>query len=104
MLGEHFAQVKGYDAYAQKADIARKGGMDGAIDGSVKAAVWGPPDRILRELDARRSVIDDFDLNAAFRSGGIPYEVADASLRLFAKGGPPRAETLDQRPIASAAD
>ena len=24
LLGEHFAQVKGYDAYAQKAEIARK--------------------------------------------------------------------------------
>ena len=52
LLGEHFAQVKGYDAYAQKAEIARKGGMDGAIDGFMKAAVWGPPDRVLRELES----------------------------------------------------
>ena len=29
-LGEHFKTVKGYDAYQQKADIARKGGIEGA--------------------------------------------------------------------------
>ncbi len=96
--------MKGYDAYAQKADIVRKGGMDGAIDGFVKASVWGPPDRILRELDARRPVIGDFQVNTAFHFGGIPYEVADASLRLFANKVLPVLKTWTSDPIASAAD
>lgn len=85
LLGDHFNTVKGYDAYAQKAAIAKAAGMDGAIAGFMKAAVWGPPDRILRELEARRAVIGDFELNTSFRFGGIPYETAEASLRLFAK-------------------
>jgi hypothetical protein len=51
----------------------------------MKAAVWGTPDRILRELEARREVIGDFELNVAFRFGGIPYDKAEASLRLFAR-------------------
>src|ERR1700741_3453136 len=46
-LGEHFATVKGYDAYAQKAAIARKGGLEGAVEGFMRAAVWGTPDRLL---------------------------------------------------------
>jgi hypothetical protein len=104
LLGEHFAQVKGSDACAQKAEIARKGGMDGAMDGFMKAAAWGPPDRILRELDARRAVIGDFELNSAFRFGGIPYKVADASLRLFAKEVLPVLKTWTSVPIASTAD
>lgn len=104
LLGEHFSQVKGYDAYAQKAEIARKGGMDGAIEGFMKAAMWGPPDRILRELEARRSVIGDFELNAAFRFGGVPYETAEASLRLFAKEVLPVLKTWTSVPIASAAE
>jgi alkanesulfonate monooxygenase SsuD/methylene tetrahydromethanopterin reductase-like flavin-dependent oxidoreductase (luciferase family) len=85
LLGEHFATVKGYDAYAQKAAIAREAGIDGAIAGFMKAAVWGTPDRILRELESRRAVIGEFELDTAFRFGGIPYEKAEASLRLFAK-------------------
>ncbi|MBV9758520.1 MAG: LLM class flavin-dependent oxidoreductase [Alphaproteobacteria bacterium] len=84
-LGEHFASVKGYDAYAQKAEIARKGGLDAAIEGFMKAAVWGTPERILRELEARRAVIGDFELNASFRFGGIPYPKAERSLQLFAR-------------------
>jgi alkanesulfonate monooxygenase SsuD/methylene tetrahydromethanopterin reductase-like flavin-dependent oxidoreductase (luciferase family) len=84
-LGEHFSTVKGYDAYAQKAEIARKGGLEAAIEGFMKAAVWGTPDRILRELEARRAAIGDFELNVSFRFGGIPYDKAETSLRLFAK-------------------
>lgn len=85
LLGEHFTQVKGYDAYAQKAEIARKGGLEGATDGFMKAAIWGTPERILRELEARRGTIGDFELNVAFRFGGVPYDTAERGLRLFAK-------------------
>src|SRR5213082_1267170 len=84
-LGEHFKTVKGYDAYQQKAEIARKGGLEGAVAGFMQAASWGTPDKILRGLEARRNVIGDFELNVAFRFGGTPYEVAERSLKLFAK-------------------
>ena len=104
LLGEHFAHVKGYDAYAQKAEIARKSGMDGAIEGFMKAAVRGPPDRVLRELETRRSVIGDFELDTAFRFGGIPYPTAEASLRLFAKEVLPVLKTWNSVLIASAAE
>ena len=39
----------------------------------MKAAIWGTTDRVLRELEARRQLIGDFELNASFRFGGIPY-------------------------------
>ena len=85
-LGEHFKSVKGYDAYQQKAEIARKsGGLPGAVEGFMKAASWGTPDRILRELEKRRKVVGDFELNVAFRFGGIPFDIAEKGLRLFAK-------------------
>ena len=72
LLGEHFSQVKGYDAYVEKAAIAKKGGLEGATEGFMKAATWGTPDRILRDLEARREVIGDFELNVAWRFGGCP--------------------------------
>jgi hypothetical protein len=84
-LGEHFNTVRGYDAYVQKAAIARQGGLEGAVAGFMQAAVWGTPDRILRELESRRSVIGDFELNVAFRFGGVPFELAERGLKLFAK-------------------
>jgi alkanesulfonate monooxygenase SsuD/methylene tetrahydromethanopterin reductase-like flavin-dependent oxidoreductase (luciferase family) len=84
-LGEHFKTVKGYDAYQQKAEIARKGGLEGAVAGFMQAASWGTPDKILRGLEARRQVVGDFELNVAFRFGGTPYAVAERGLKLFAK-------------------
>jgi hypothetical protein len=51
----------------------------------MQAASWGTPDKILRGFEARRKIIGDFELNVAFRFGGIPYEVAERGLKLFAK-------------------
>jgi alkanesulfonate monooxygenase SsuD/methylene tetrahydromethanopterin reductase-like flavin-dependent oxidoreductase (luciferase family) len=84
-LGEHFKTVKGYDAYQQKAEIARKGGLEGAVKGFMQAASWGTPDKILRGLEQRRKVVGDYELNVAFRFGGVPYDIAERSLKLFAK-------------------
>src|SRR5499425_1245037 len=84
-LGEHFKTVKGYDAYQQKAEIARQAGLDGAVAGFMQAASWGTPDKILRGLEQRRKLIGDFEVNVAFRFGGTPYEVSERGLKLFAK-------------------
>ena len=84
-LGEHFKTVKGYDAYQQKAEIARKAGLEGAVKGFMQAASWGTPDKILRGLEERRRVIGDFEMNVAFRFGGTPYDVSERGLKLFAK-------------------
>ena len=84
-LGDHFKTVKGYDAYQRKAEIARKGGLEGAVAGFMQAASWGTPDKILRGLEDRRRLLGSYELNVAFRFGGTPYEVSERGLRLFAK-------------------
>jgi len=85
LMSDHFSTVKGYDAYAQKSEIVRKTGLEGMTEGFMKAAVWGPPDRILRMLEERRSVVGDFELATSFRFGGMPFPVAEESMRLFAR-------------------
>ena len=100
-LGEHFKTVKGYDSYQQKAEIARKGGHEGAVAGFMKAASWGTPDKILRDLEARRTVVGDFELNVAFRFGGTPYAVAERGLKLFAKEVLPVLKAQTARPAAA---
>ncbi len=84
-LGDHFQSVKGYDSYQQKAEIARSSGMEGAVDGFMKAASWGTPDKILRGLEERKELLGSFELNVSFRFGGTPYDVAERGLKLFAK-------------------
>ncbi len=103
-LGQHFKTVKGYDAYQQKAEIARKGGLEGAVTGFMQAASWGTPDKILRGLEARRKLLGDFEMNVAFRFGGTPYEVCERGLRLFAKEVLPVVKTWTKPATAKAAE
>ena len=84
-LGDHFRSVKGYDSYQQKAEIARSTGLEGAVEGFMKAARWGTPDKILRGLEERKKLLGDFELNVSFRFGGTPYDVAERGLKLFAE-------------------
>ena len=77
--------VKGYNAYQQKAEIARSAGLEGAVEGFMKAASWGTPDKILRGLEERRALLGDFEWNVAFRFGGTPFHVAERGLKLFAE-------------------
>jgi alkanesulfonate monooxygenase SsuD/methylene tetrahydromethanopterin reductase-like flavin-dependent oxidoreductase (luciferase family) len=102
-LGEHFKTVKGYDAYQQKAEIARKGGLEGAVAGFMQAASWGTPDKILRGLEERRKLLGDFELNIAFRFGGTPYEVSERGLKLFAKEVLPVVKSWEPAKVAQAA-
>jgi len=85
ILSGHFSRIKGYDAYAKKAELAKEAGRDGIVEAFLKAAVWGTPDRILRELEARRAAIGEFELCTSFRFGGTPYALAERSMRLYAK-------------------
>jgi alkanesulfonate monooxygenase SsuD/methylene tetrahydromethanopterin reductase-like flavin-dependent oxidoreductase (luciferase family) len=85
LLTGHFSKIKGYDAYAKKSELAKEAGRDGIVEAFLKAAVWGTPDRILRELEARREAVGEFELCTSFRFGGTPCELAESSLKLYAK-------------------
>ena len=85
VMGDHFADIKGYDAYASAAKVLQKIGEGGMLEGFLKATATGTPDQILRSLSDRRELMGTFELASSFRYGGIPYDEAEASMRLFAK-------------------
>ena len=103
LMSEHFATVKGYNAYAQKSEIARQTGVTGMVDGFMKAVPWGSPDRILRALEDRRTLMGGFEMATSFRFGGIPYALAESSMRLFAREVLPVLKTWQALPVAHAA-
>jgi len=79
----------------KRLSFARKtgGNLNGAVDNFMKAASWGTPDRILRQLEERRKIVGDFELNVSFGFGSTPMEVSEAELKLFAKEVLPMLET-----------
>jgi alkanesulfonate monooxygenase SsuD/methylene tetrahydromethanopterin reductase-like flavin-dependent oxidoreductase (luciferase family) len=84
IMGDHFATTQGYGAYASAAETLRAIGADGFLRGFCKAAAFGTPDQVVARLNDRRAQIGDFDLCTAFRFGGIPFDQATDSMRLFA--------------------
>jgi alkanesulfonate monooxygenase SsuD/methylene tetrahydromethanopterin reductase-like flavin-dependent oxidoreductase (luciferase family) len=85
VMGSHFADTEGYDAYAKAAEVLRKIGESGFLEGFMQAGAWGTPDMILEQLERRRDLLGSYELATTFRFGGIPFEEAEASMRLYAK-------------------
>ena len=84
LLGEHFAQTKGYGDHAAVADALRSAGQEAAAKNFVDICLVGTPTHILEKLDQRRNVVGDFDETLSFLFGGIPVEAARSGIRLFA--------------------
>jgi alkanesulfonate monooxygenase SsuD/methylene tetrahydromethanopterin reductase-like flavin-dependent oxidoreductase (luciferase family) len=83
--GNHFATIKGYERYADSASAVRKMSRDDFLDKVfLGATTWGTPDRILENLRLRHEMLGGFEMSTSFRFGGVPFELAEQSMRLFA--------------------
>ena len=84
LMSEHFRKTKGYDLYANAADAFRAVGMEPALNTYVGIQTWGTPLQILEKLEARRRLLGGFETLAIARYGGMSFDDASMSLRLFA--------------------
>jgi alkanesulfonate monooxygenase SsuD/methylene tetrahydromethanopterin reductase-like flavin-dependent oxidoreductase (luciferase family) len=82
---DHLKQAKGYESYGSAVDMMKAIGLDKLCDMYLAVNVWGTPDQIIERLEARRQVVGGHDLTCCFRFAGLPYEEAEASMRLFAR-------------------
>jgi alkanesulfonate monooxygenase SsuD/methylene tetrahydromethanopterin reductase-like flavin-dependent oxidoreductase (luciferase family) len=84
VMGDHFETIEGYTAYAGAAHALRKMGETGFLNGFLSATASGTPEQIIAAYRERYEMMGGFEAAPAFRFGGIPYDQAEASLRLFA--------------------
>jgi hypothetical protein len=94
-MGEHFSDMTGYEGYGKNAVVMRAMGESGFLKGFMQANAYGTPDQILGRLESRRKVLGSFEQSTSFRFGGISYEQAEKSMRLFAKEVLPVLKTWD---------
>lgn len=95
LMGEHFSDLAGYEGYGKNAEMMRAIGESGFLKGFKRANAYGTPDQILGRLESRRKELGSFEQSTAFRFGGISYEEAEKSMRLFAKEVLPVLKTWD---------
>jgi len=95
MMGEHFKNAKGYEAYGDAATAMNAMGLDAVVDSYVAGQVWGTPQQMLEGFEKRRRVIGDFDVLMISRFAGMPFECAERTLKTFAEKVMPELRSWD---------
>ncbi len=84
LMGEHYKDAKGYEAYGDAVDALREAGMETVVENYVNQQIWGTPQQMLDKLENRRKYIGDSGLLCMFRTAGCPIEDVMMSLEIFA--------------------
>ncbi len=98
LRGSHLGGIKGYESYGALQDALRE---DPApfLSGFYNDHPWGTPDQVIEKA---RQLAHDFgtsEMMFIFKYGAMPIEVAEKSMRLFAKEVLPALQELDPTPI-----
>ncbi len=83
--GTHFAETKGYQMYAQGAQLIRDAGLEASALAYRDTQTWGTPEDMITRYSNWKRTIGEFGLTVIIAVGGMPYDVAERSQRLFAK-------------------
>ena len=92
----HLATTKGYEYYGTMSGMLQAGATDAITEMFVNLQVWGTPDQCLEKVHAIRERVGNDGLVCAFSYGGMPYDVAETSMRCFAERVRPRLQGLDR--------
>jgi len=84
-LSGHFKGTKGYEFYCAAREGLRAVGLEYSAEIYTGIQAWGTPDQLIEKLRKRRELLGEFELSLICHYGGMPVEVAEQSLRLFAK-------------------
>jgi alkanesulfonate monooxygenase SsuD/methylene tetrahydromethanopterin reductase-like flavin-dependent oxidoreductase (luciferase family) len=85
LLGDHLTRMRGYESYGKMQEMVNApGGVEAMVDFFVNLQVTGTPEQCYEKiLDIqKRTGAEAF--NAVFSYGAMPYDLAEASMRLFA--------------------
>src|SRR5216684_8744448 len=80
---EHFRNAKGYEFHAKMAD-ATKGSAASFRQMFTKTQVFGSPARCVEQLRTIADTMEAAEFVGTFKFGGMPLEVAQRSMKLFA--------------------
>jgi alkanesulfonate monooxygenase SsuD/methylene tetrahydromethanopterin reductase-like flavin-dependent oxidoreductase (luciferase family) len=84
MASEHFGKAKGYEYYEQMAKNLQGAGKDASVEYFLNLQVWGTPEMCFNKIDEIHKRVNANHFTGVFSYAGMPYDQAEASLRLFA--------------------
>ncbi|WP_033291778.1 LLM class flavin-dependent oxidoreductase [Amycolatopsis jejuensis] len=101
LAGAHFANTKGYEHYAAMSEqitaaaSAGDAAKPGFADAFLRDHIWGTPDQCIEKLKAANAFMGPSEFIGVAKYGGMPVELAEKSLQLFAKEVLPAAHELE---------
>jgi len=81
----HLATVKGYEYYGKMAERAKDAGARSGDDLFLNLQVWGTPEQCYEKIMTIREQVQCDSFVGVFSYAGMPYDMAEKSMRLFAR-------------------
>ncbi len=85
--GQHFKGLKGYEYYGKLTEMMESAGPgvhDLITEAFVATQVWGTPEQCLEKISDIAARVANDHFVGVFSYGGMPYNAAEKSMRLFA--------------------
>jgi len=98
----HLANTKGYDFYHRVGKHIERTGADQAAQSFAELMPFGTPEQVLEKIRFIHERIGNSGLLATLSFGGMPYDVAERNLKLFAEAVLPELKKLAAEPPAFA--
>ena len=102
LAGDHLTKTKGYESYGAMQQMVRSGGADAMIDFFLGLQIWGTPDQCTERVIDFTDKLGAETFTGVFSYAGMPYDIAEKSLRLFASDVLPRLKA--HAPVKAAAE
>ena len=102
LAGNHMKQTKGYEAYVAVQENVQKS-VDAMEEFFMSIQVWGTPEMCYDKIRNFTSRVNAGAFNGVFSYAGMPYDLVESSMRLFASSVMPEVQKLPGEPLNSAA-
>ncbi len=95
LVGDHLGKTKGYESYAaMQENISKPGMKDTMIDFFLGLQVYGTPQQCTDRIADFAARLGAETFTGVFSYAGMPYEMAEQNLRLFASEVMPRLKSI----------
>ena len=98
LRGSHLGKIKGYESYGAVQE-ALANDPSPFLRGFFNEHPWGTPDRVIKRATELAHEFGTEEISFIFKYGSMPIELAEKSMRLFAKEVLPALKEIDTTPI-----
>ena len=103
LVGDHLGKLKGYESYgAMQKMVQEPAQREAMIDFFLGLQIWGTPDQCYDRVVDFAARLGAETFNGVFSYAGMPYDMAEKNMRLFAAEVLPRLK--QHQPVRAAAE